>query len=86
MVEDPVQKPVAKPSAKKRGTCPICQKPTEEAWRPFCSNRCANIDLSRWLSGGYAIPVTDADDDEDGDEPGEVYARMVGPGGPSERD
>jgi endogenous inhibitor of DNA gyrase (YacG/DUF329 family) len=33
---------------------------------PFCSPRCQDIDLGRWLSGSYAIPVQDHDDDEDG--------------------
>ncbi|MGV6873671.1 DNA gyrase inhibitor YacG [Pseudochelatococcus sp. B33] len=41
------------------GRCPICGKPTELRWRPFCSRRCADIDLHRWLSGGYAIPASD---------------------------
>ncbi|HEX7948140.1 MAG TPA: DNA gyrase inhibitor YacG, partial [Phenylobacterium sp.] len=38
--------------------------------RPFCSRRCANVDLQRWLTGGYAIPVPDdeADDTDDGAE------------------
>ncbi len=52
-------------------TCPICSKPTEEAYRPFCSKRCADVDLQRWFTGGYAIPVVD-DDDEDGDLPQEI--------------
>jgi endogenous inhibitor of DNA gyrase (YacG/DUF329 family) len=38
-------------------TCPICRKPTAPAWRPFCSRRCADIDLGRWLTEGYAIPA-----------------------------
>lgn len=46
--------------------CPICGKPAVEKYRPFCSKRCADIDLNRWLSGAYAIPVT-AEEDEDGD-------------------
>ena len=46
--------------------CPICGKPPENESRPFCSRRCADVDLNRWLSGVYAIPVT-ADSDEDGD-------------------
>lgn len=37
------------------GRCPICTAPTELAFRPFCSRRCADVDLSRWLRGGYAI-------------------------------
>ena len=48
----------------KGGTCPICGKPTELSYRPFCSRRCADIDLSRWLSGTYAIPdQTESEDD-----------------------
>jgi endogenous inhibitor of DNA gyrase (YacG/DUF329 family) len=47
--------------------CPICRAPTEPHFRPFCSRRCADVDLLRWLRGGYAIPVAAADDDEDGD-------------------
>jgi len=37
--------------------CPICGKPTVEEARPFCSRRCAEIDLGRWLKGVYAIPA-----------------------------
>lgn len=36
--------------------CAVCGKPQEAAFRPFCSKRCADIDLGRWLKGGYAIP------------------------------
>ncbi|MDI3469054.1 MAG: DNA gyrase inhibitor YacG [Pseudolabrys sp.] len=49
-------------------TCPICGKPAVEEFRPFCSRRCADIDLNRWLSGVYAIPVKE-DEDEDGETP-----------------
>jgi endogenous inhibitor of DNA gyrase (YacG/DUF329 family) len=48
--------------------CPICGKASEVAFKPFCSKRCADIDLNRWLTGVYAIPVTD-DEDEDGERP-----------------
>ncbi|MBS0241847.1 MAG: DNA gyrase inhibitor YacG [Proteobacteria bacterium] len=47
--------------------CPICRKPAVEKYRPFCSKRCADIDLGRWLTGGYAVPGGDSDADEDGD-------------------
>jgi endogenous inhibitor of DNA gyrase (YacG/DUF329 family) len=50
--------------------CPICGKPTDQAFRPFCSKRCADIDLNRWLSGVYAVPVKEAED-EDGERPPE---------------
>ncbi|MFL5086138.1 MAG: DNA gyrase inhibitor YacG, partial [Xanthobacteraceae bacterium] len=36
--------------------CPTCGKPAEERFRPFCSKRCADVDLNRWLSGVYAVP------------------------------
>ena len=36
--------------------CPICGKPVAEGFQPFCSKRCADIDLNRWLKGSYSIP------------------------------
>jgi endogenous inhibitor of DNA gyrase (YacG/DUF329 family) len=36
--------------------CPVCGRPREERFRPFCSARCRQVDLGRWLAGGYAIP------------------------------
>lgn len=36
--------------------CPICGKPASQDYRPFCSRRCSDLDLARWLKGGYAIP------------------------------
>ncbi|WMS44228.1 DNA gyrase inhibitor YacG [Acuticoccus sp. MNP-M23] len=41
--------------------CPICNKPASEDARPFCSKRCADLDLHRWLGGHYAIPVVEED-------------------------
>ncbi|MEO1104560.1 MAG: DNA gyrase inhibitor YacG [Pseudomonadota bacterium] len=41
--------------------CPVCGKPQVEATRPFCSKRCADVDLHRWLGGHYAIPVVEED-------------------------
>ena len=48
--------------------CPICRRPVTPEARPFCSKRCADIDLQRWLSGRYVVPA--ADDDEAPSEPG----------------
>jgi len=49
--------------------CPVCGKPAVEASRPFCSRRCADVDLNRWLSGVYAIPTAeDEEEDERRDE------------------
>lgn len=49
-------------------SCPICAKPPSADYRPFCSKRCADVDLGRWLIGGYAIPTDDAQDDDPRDE------------------
>jgi len=46
--------------------CPICGKPAIVAARPFCSKRCADIDLHRWLGGTYAIPAEEKDIDQTG--------------------
>jgi endogenous inhibitor of DNA gyrase (YacG/DUF329 family) len=43
------------------GTCPICAKPRLAAYKPFCSKRCADVDLNRWLQGAYAVPVVEED-------------------------
>ncbi len=43
--------------------CPTCGAPPIHAVRPFCSKRCADVDLGRWLQGVYAIPAVDAADD-----------------------
>jgi endogenous inhibitor of DNA gyrase (YacG/DUF329 family) len=48
--------------------CPICEKPVAEAYRPFCSRRCADLDLQRWFTGRYAIPAgSPGEEDEDED-------------------
>lgn len=46
--------------------CPICSKLSVPDYRPFCSRRCADVDLGKWLTGSYALPVPD--DDPEGSE------------------
>jgi uncharacterized protein len=46
-------------------TCPICKRPSDARFRPFCSKRCADVDLQRWFTGGYAIPGAPIDEEED---------------------
>jgi len=49
-----------------RPRCPICRKPVETRdFRPFCSKRCADVDLGRWLKGGYAIPGAGLEETEE---------------------
>ncbi len=45
--------------------CALCGKPQEFKLRPFCSKRCADLDLGRWLNGEYAIPGNEPEDDAD---------------------
>lgn len=49
--------------------CPLCSKPASIEHRPFCSRRCADVDLQRWFSGRYAIPAVENRDDGDEREP-----------------
>ncbi len=54
------------------GRCPACDAPTQHRFRPFCSKRCQDADLGRWLRGAYSVPTEEtpvAGDPED-DEPG----------------
>lgn len=50
--------------------CPICGKPAVERHRPFCSHRCALIDLGRWLGGNYRVPTQPENEDEEDVPPG----------------
>ncbi|MEY4879532.1 MAG: gyrase inhibitor YacG [Pseudomonadota bacterium] len=45
--------------------CPICDRPREERFKPFCSKRCAQRDLGNWLNEDYAIPAIEAPEDEE---------------------
>lgn len=50
------------PSPRQAGNCPICGKATVRQHRPFCSRRCADIDLGRWLKGSYRVPTEERPD------------------------
>ena len=61
-------KPKPKPKGAAKPACPICGKPVPgPEFRPFCSRRCKEVDLNRWLGEVYRVPVT-PESDEDGDE------------------
>jgi endogenous inhibitor of DNA gyrase (YacG/DUF329 family) len=78
-----VAKAPEKPSAKlvhlrPRRPCPLCQTPSVQKYHPFCSSRCADIDLHRWLGGHYAIPAEDPPDFEEFGEGAEPPDRENG--------
>ena len=69
MDDAPLPKPVR--------PCPICGKPVAARFRPFCSQRCALVDLGRWFSGSYSVPTDEKPEDaardartDDGDDEG----------------
>lgn len=55
------ENPENKASSKGAHLCPICHKPAVEKFRPFCSKRCANVDLAHWLHGDYAVVAEEQD-------------------------
>ena len=57
------------PPATGKKPCPICGKPRDPRYAPFCSARCSDIDLGRWLKGAYVIPGPAADEADENDEP-----------------
>ncbi len=63
--DNPPPKP--QPTTKAR-VCPICGKPRSERYDPFCSKRCADVDLHRWFKGGYVIPGSEPGSSEPEDE------------------
>lgn len=68
---DVVELAAAKTGKKKPGKCPICAKPATENYKPFCSKRCADADLGKWLGEGYRIPTDELpgfDDGYDGED------------------
>jgi uncharacterized protein len=60
-----------RPEKAGRRACPICGKPRDPGYDPFCSKRCADIDLHRWLKGGYVIPGAERSAESDGSDEGE---------------
>ena len=55
------------PTASRLKPCAICGKLAVAEFRPFCSKRCADVDLNRWLSGVYAVPTEEPEDAQDGE-------------------
>ena len=57
-------------------SCPICQSETDAKYRPFCSKRCADVDLARWFNGGYAVPSENPEDAERAVDESEAQIRV----------
>jgi len=57
--------PNTDPKPRGAAGCPICGQPSRPAFRPFCSDRCKQVDLGRWLKGTYSIPGAAVEPDED---------------------
>ena len=64
MVDKPLHLKIVKGHSQ-NVTCPLCRQPAEAPHTPFCSRRCAQLDLGKWLTGGYAIPAHEAMEDSD---------------------
>ncbi|MEL6227592.1 MAG: DNA gyrase inhibitor YacG [Pseudomonadota bacterium] len=62
----------------RKSRCPICNAETVQAYRPFCSKRCADIDLGRWLGGNYAVPDRAVNEDDDWSSDSDEVARVEG--------
>lgn len=56
------------PAATFKAKCPICRKPVSADYRPFCSKRCADVDLQRWFTGAYAVPAVEQEEVSDGED------------------
>lgn len=59
------EQPSAKVVPLRGRRCPMCGKPAEERFRPFCSKRCADLDLGKWLGDGYRMPTDEQPDEDD---------------------
>ena len=59
-----------RPDAARTRPCPLCGRTAQAPFRPFCSRRCADVDLHRWFSGVYAVPVKDEEDEDGAAKPG----------------
>ena len=64
MVDKPLHLKIVKGHSQK-AACPLCEQPAKAPHTPFCSRRCAQLDLGKWLTGDYAVPAHEAMEDSD---------------------
>jgi hypothetical protein len=60
--------PLARRRRKTKTKCAMCGRPVEAEFKPFCSKRCADADLAKWLGGDYKVPTNEQPDDVNGDD------------------
>ena len=63
--KQPIARNDNEPGAAPAKRCPLCGKPADAHYRPFCSKCCADIDLNRWFTGSYAIPAVEGEEDDE---------------------
>ena len=66
MTKKPLHLKIVKGHSQK-AACPLCQQPAEALHRPFCSRRCAQLDLGKWLNEDYRVPADEVMDEGDVD-------------------
>jgi len=54
-----MSEPKSAPPTAAPKSCPVCGKPAQPRFRPFCSARCQTIDLARWIGGNYRVPIAE---------------------------
>ena len=59
------------PISHRAASCPICRKPVVDKFRPFCSKRCADVDLNRWFTGAYVVAGKEEEDEDGAPKDGE---------------
>ena len=64
MTDKPLHLKIVKGHSQK-AACPLCEQPAKAPYTPFCSRRCAQLDLGKWLTGDYTIPAHEAMEDSD---------------------
>ena len=64
MADKPLHLKIVKGHSQK-AACPLCEQPAKAPHTPFCSRRCAQLDLGKWLTGDYTIPAHEAIEDSD---------------------
>src|ERR1700743_2230505 len=69
LMSDPSKKSHSKEGRSDAG-CPMCGKAVVARFSPFCSARCTDLDLGRWLKGGYVIPAAPDESEAPADRPG----------------